>query len=186
MEVSTIFVIVNESLLSVKYDKYDSDELSRIMNLWNDPIYLFDYFNEHKTDLFNGFLGNIAIEEAIATTIDEANELEQILYEIANSGKSDKTNNLQTLFKPLDNNEFNIPLHQKSKLKGFSKKSWLRIYAIRISANMYVIAGAAIKLNRRMNDREHLKLELEKLELTKKFLKVCGLLDETDYDFVEL
>ena len=37
-----------------------------------------------------------------------------------------------------------------------------------------------------MNDREHLKLELEKLELTKKFLKVCGLLDETDYDFVEL
>ena len=77
------------------------------------------------------------------------------------------------------------PLHQKTKVKGQHKKSWLRIYAIRIAPNLFVIAGGGIKLTHKMEDSEHLKIELTKLEITKNYLKSVGLLDENDYELLE-
>lgn len=63
------------------------------------------------------------------------------------------------------------------------RPSWLRIYAIRVDVNLFVISGGAIKLTPTMNETDHLILELDKLEITKQYL----LDDENDQiDFVEL
>ena len=65
-------------------------------------------------------------------------------------------------------------------------KSWLRIYAIRISANIFVVSGSAIKLTLEMRDREHTKQELEKLKKTAQYLKNEGFIDDDDYGFIEI
>ena len=62
--------------------------------------------------------------------------------------------------------------------------SWLRIYAIRLEPNVYVVTGGAIKLSRTMQEREHTALELDKLNRCKAFLKANGVFDQDS--FVEL
>ena len=56
------------------------------------------------------------------------------------------------------------------KAYGQASPSWLRVYALRVDTNLFVITGGAIKLTETMNDRDHLKLELKKLRISKKFV----------------
>jgi len=186
MKITNIFVIIKESLLAVEFDGYEGDELSRLMDCWSDVEYLRTFFIENQKLLTNGFYGNVTINQAVEITLHDAERLENILLDTAKKGKTDAPNTLQNLFKPLNNNEYKISLHQKSKLKGSARKSWLRIYAIRIGPNMFVISGGGIKLTHRIEDSENLKPELLKLEATKKYLLEMGVLDEEDYELLEI
>jgi hypothetical protein len=138
-------------------------------------------FQIHIEDLNNDFWNGISIEEAIRKTRKDAKLLERELLEIAESGKTERLENLSTFFEPLS--EAKIYEYEKDKAKGIIKPSWLRIYAIRIEANLFVISGGAIKLTPTMNETDHLLLELDKLEITRNFL----LDDENDnLDFIEI
>jgi hypothetical protein len=59
---------------------------------------------------------------------------------------------------------------EKEKVRLDENKAWLRIYAIRIDTNFFMICGGAIKLRETLNDRKYLLQELEKLEITQKLL----------------
>ena len=48
--------------------------------------------------------------------------------------------------------------------------SWLRLYAIKLDKGMYLITGGAIKLTFHMDEREHTRRELQKLEKVRAFL----------------
>lgn len=182
--------IVKNSLYAVRYNDNVSDEFKRIFEAWSDVEYLESFFEEHKADLQKEFYNYINVEDAIFQTLDEANELEQKLIEIAENGKTNNNENLQTIFKPLNNqdkNKYPIPDYQESKIYGSKRKSWLRIYAIRIEKNVFIITGGAIKLVPRINDRDHLKDELKKLEKVKEFLIEEGILDnDSIVEFLEL
>ncbi len=184
MKIIGIFAIVNESLYAVKYEKTHTDEFSNLFRLWNDAEYLSLFFEEHKADLQSRFWGQITINEAIIKTRKEANLLEKKLIQIAQNGKTDRLDSLSTLFKPLHDRATKIEEFEKSKAKGI-KNSWLRIYAIRIDINLFVVSGGAIKLTETMNERAHLLTELQKLEITRKYLQEYGG-DENDFNIVEL
>jgi hypothetical protein len=185
MKVSSIFAVQQERLYSIHFEGMDNDELSDIFNKWNDIEYLHDFFTQHKSDLLNRFYedqySTLTVEEAIEITLDEVSALERKLISLTESGES-----LQTLFKPLDNNDYRQNPLQKNKLTGPYRKSWLRIYAIRIGPNLFVISGGAIKLTPTMNDVAHLRLELVKLEAVKNFLQENGVLDEDDFELLEI
>jgi len=181
MKIVSIFEVLKECLLSVQYDE---NVFRYIMGCWRDVEYLRNFFKKHDKDLTSGFYGEITINEAIRRTLDEAEELERNIKEIAQRGQTDKTNTLQTLFRPLKKTEENVPEHQKSKVYGTQRKSWLRIYAIRIGPNLFVISGGAIKLTPNM-EPEHLMDELRKLEITKNYLKEKEIFDEDDYELLE-
>jgi len=193
MEIVSIFAAVEGSLLTVLYDEYDNGdkgyplhELTRLIDNWTDPIYLKEFFTKHENDLKNGFWGEITIQEAIERTIAEADALEARLYEIAEKGKTDKIEHLSGLFKPLHNKKATRAVElEASKVYGPGKQSWLRIYAIRIETNVFVISGGAIKLTANMQGRTHTLLELDKLEITKQFLIDNSLVDKEDFDFTE-
>lgn len=59
--------------------------------------------------------------------------------------------------------------------------SWLRIYAIRIDPNVYIVTGGAIKLTAKMQDREHTQIELEKLNKCRNFLIDNGVFDQDSF-----
>jgi hypothetical protein len=89
----------------------------------------------------------------------------------------DENENLDFFFKSLYNQEYQlVPL---SKQKG--RKDYLRIYAIRIDSNCYVITGGAIKLTRLMEDRAHTLHELQKLENARNYLKMHGVFDSDSF-----
>ena len=186
MKIETIFAVVEESMLSVKLNGNERDELADLFESWNDIEYLRTFFKENQKYLVNGFWGNISVNEAVQITLEDAENLEDVLKRTAQLGKNDVSKTLQTIFKALNDEEVSIPDLQKSKLKGNAKKSWLRIYAIRIGPNTFVVSGGGIKLTHKMKESEHLLIELQKLEATREYLKEMGILDENDYEYLEI
>ena len=182
MKISTIFAIKKLVLYSVVYDN-NTMEFKRLFDNWiKDLEYLENFFEENKNDLQkDSFYGEITVEDAIERTRRNAIHLRKKFYAIAN-GQHSIHADLQAIFRPLHNNEYQLKPLSKEK----SKNDWLRIYAIRISENTYVISGGAIKLTLEMNTRPHLAVELKKLELTKQYLIENGLTDEADFGFFEL
>lgn len=183
MEIINIFAVVEESLYSVlfdiKVDTLDAEdniipnenlhEFRRLFDFWNDPMHLREFFEENKDDLNEAYWDGITIDDAIEKTRTEAKALEKILIEYANAGKSGKIKHLSDLFKPLTNNKYEKAF-EKDKVKVDGRKSWIRIYAIRIDLNLFVICGGAIKLRKTLNDRSYLQNELDKLNFTQKYL----------------
>lgn len=181
MEIIDTFAIVEDSLYSVQYDTEELNEFSKCFELWNDPIYLREFFEKNQEDLDNEFWNGITIEEAIIKTREDAKLFEEELIHIAKTGKTERLEILSTLFEPLSKGV--IEDFEKDKAKGVHRPSWLRIYAIRIDFNLFVVCGGAIKLTPTMNNRDHLKLELEKLEFTRNYLKNE---DDENLEFFEL
>lgn len=105
---------------------------------------------------------------------------------------SSKPTRLKELFKNLNNNE--IGYKELSQQKAHHH--WLRLYAIRIDEERYVITGGAIKLdggaiaaNRkyRMQDRPHTNKELIKINKYRDFLRSEGVINEESFnDIFEL
>jgi hypothetical protein len=187
MKIVAIFALEKESLYTVQYENEQMHEWDRLFDNWTDAEYLYNFFEEHETDLTAGFWGNISIEDAVLRTIEDARKLRQFVFLLAQKGKNDLKESLQTHFKPLNKNcyDYQKPL-LSSKAYGLRNKSWLRLYALRIDANVFVICGGAIKLTENMNFRNHLLNELEKMEITKKFLQQQELTHDYNFDFLEL
>lgn len=92
--------------------------------------------------------------------------------------------NLDTLFRPLDNNETAESLLQKDKARLKKRplhSSWLRVYAIRLTTGAYIITGGAIKLTQKMEEREHTKNELAKIENVRNFLLNEHIIDDDSF-----
>jgi hypothetical protein len=186
MKLVRIFAHEKNTLLSIQFDNNDADEFRKAFNQWQDIEYLEQFFEENKNDLQSGFYGNISVEDAISYTIEESREFEEHIRQIAIRGARNKEPNLNHIvFKTLNNYETSLT-HQKSKAYGLVNQSWLRIYAIRISANIFVVSGSAIKLTLEMKDREHTNEELNKLKRTAQYLKNEGFIDDDDYGFIEI
>ena len=78
---------------------------------------------------------------------------------------------LNRLFKPLDDREDEDTSYDLQKLKAKTYSlSFLRIYGLRYG-NTIIITGGAIKLTKYMRDRDHTKLELQKLGVVKAYLE---------------
>ncbi len=183
-----IEIIIKDSLYAVNYGA--TNEFRRLFTLWQNPEYLEDFFETHKSDLQSEFFGNITIEDAIKKTIDEAYEFEQLVLTIAETGNICVEECLETYFKSLYNHDkytYPIPVYEKRKAYGPGTKSWLRLYAIRIDDNVFIITGGGIKLTRTMNEREHLQEELQKMEQVKKLLISEGIIDNDSLiNYIEL
>ena len=186
MEIDTIFAIVKNKLLSVQFESEDCDEFTLAFRNWNDTEYLEAFFEKNKKDLHAGFYGTVTIEEAIFSTLDEAAVFEGEIRKIAKIGKLESGDSLQDLvFYPLHKNDQNYKL-QESKAYGTSTNSWLRLYAVRISPECFVVSGSAIKLTGTMEEQKHTKIELEKLKITAAYLKINGLLEEDDFGHIDI
>lgn len=66
---------------------------------------------------------------------------------------------------------------EKARGRRRAHDSWLRIYALKLEQNTYLITGGAIKLTRTMEEREHTLAELRKMELVRNFLIEQGAVD---------
>ena len=155
-------------LFSFHYNDEAENELKRLLNLWNDPEYLHNFIYRHKHDI-----AGQSVETIVQQILDNIEEIEQRLYEFA-TGEFEK---LDTFFKPLDNLEYQLKVLSRQK----GRKNYLRIYAIKIDENCFVITGGAIKFTHLMEEREHTINELKKLDRCKQFLNEHGVFDNDSF-----
>lgn len=165
------------SLLAFNFSEDEPDELEKLFDQWEDPIYLSEFFEENQTDI------DISIDEAIFKVRREAKYLRKKLLELTRSSPV----RLNELFKNLHDNE--ITPRELSPQKAPNR--WLRIYAIRVDENVFIVTGGAIKLNGgaiaankafRMQDRNHTNEELKKINRCRDYLRDQGVMDEESFN----
>jgi len=159
------------------------DEISKCIENWFNSEYLFKFFSMHFDDLNSGHYEKpITIQQAIKHTREEAATLFQTLENLAITGANGGYENLSSAFEPLDNNEYRLKELQQVKAKTKSQKRWLRIYAIKISPNTFIVTGGAIKLVEKIRESPHLIKEKQKLEDIKIFLQEEGIFDQEEFE----
>lgn len=166
-------------LWAVRYDGEEDNALYTLFDQWNDVIWLRSFFKKNWQDLISYFKIT-DINQAIEDTIEDSDRLQGIIMDISPNA------NLEEIFHPLENFRTSDILlgKEKARLKRMERHtSWLRIYAIKLSEGIYVITGGAIKLALKMEEREHTKLELVKMEKVRSFLLNENIID--DDSFVE-
>lgn len=161
------------------------DEFERLFDLWQDVEYLDGFFHEHIHDLpIEPWTDSEEfIEQSVLTLMEEADKLEDALTRLVKGGFAGTGQNLQQLFKPLDNRIYELKPLQKSKASIRTRtrpEPRLRIYAIRLAPNLYIVTGGAIKLTHTMNERPHLVEELRKIERVREWLKSMGIFESED------
>jgi hypothetical protein len=174
MKLVPIFVAEDsdDGLWSIQLEGSAQSEFEEFFDHVNDAEWLHAFFDQNRVDLHGGFFGSMSIGEAVSRTLAESEEMENLLYDFSEQGFQGTESTLQHLFKPLNNFEYAIGRHQKSKAR--IRKGWLRLYAIRLAGNCYLVSGGAIKLTADMK-RGHLEYELKKLEQAKQFLRTNGI-----------
>lgn len=168
--------LVKDKLWAIRGDNDNCHALEILLDHWNDVMWLNAFFVENQIDLMSYY--GVTIEEAIMQTIEDSDKLEFLLLELA------ENDNLDRLFRPLDNNETGNSLLQKDKARLKDRprhSSWLRIYAIRLSNGAYIITGGAIKLTRTMTEREHTQAELKKIEQVRNYLLSEHIIDDESF-----
>lgn len=168
--------IINTFVPGLTAFKFHSkDELERNLDLWTDEKYLYAYFEKNKTDL--SYFKVKTIKEAVLKTISQTRLFQEKLYEHI----IDNSKNLDELFLNLNDNQYNETILSKQKAKQF----WLRLYAIKIESNHYVITGGAIKLVHKMKQGELTKKEQQSIEKCRNYLRDNGVYDaDSFYEFI--
>lgn len=164
-------------LWAVKNPDKELDELTSLFEQWNDANYLFKFFRDNIDDLKSYFKIE-RVSQAIQDTFEDSDALEELILTFP------YTEELDTLFKPLDVTDTKSMELTRQKARNWERErhdSWLRIYAIRLEPNVYVVTGGAIKLTRAMQDKEHTMIELNKLNKCKEFLKRNGVFDKDSF-----
>lgn len=167
----------NGKLWAARFDGETENELSKVFAKWNDADWLSVFFEQNIADLSSYFkITDITL--AVMDTIDDRYELECVLLDLSPDA------DLGMLFRPLNNNEASDVLLQKEKARlkhRFKHPSWLRLYAIKLATGIYIVTGGAIKLTATMQEREHTRIELAKLEKVRRYLIDADITDEEGF-----
>lgn len=166
MKIVTIFA---DRLYAFHFKGEKFNELKRLLTLWNNTEYLYQFVTKNKAHLPK----EVSLDALIFQLIQDANEIDEILQKISIHPKK----KLESFFKPLDNKEYRTV--QLSKQKG--RKNYLRLYAIKIDSNCFVITGGAIKFHHLNKDEKHTQSEMDKIDKCRNFLKDNGVVDTESF-----
>lgn len=166
-----------DHLWAVRDMDKEVNELTGLFRKWNDLEYLFDFFRANRSDLEQNFHIH-SLKMAIDDTLEDAEALEALILDMP------YTEELDNLFVPLGEADRVMAELSREKARNWDRThhaSWLRVYAIRLEPNVYIVTGGAIKLTRTMQDRAHTQLELDKLNQCRQFLMAEGVFDKDSF-----
>ncbi|WON92523.1 hypothetical protein [Sphingobacterium sp. UGAL515B_05] len=179
MEIDCIFEIVQDSLAAIKYKEDEKDCFDECFSKWGDIEYLEKFFHQNESDLQDEFW-NLSCEDAVLKVLEEAEQFKNNIIDVAEKGNLDSH-----IFVPLHKNDIAIKRSESKAYGRVDRGAMLRLYAIRLGENVYVITGGAIKLTKQLQEREHTAQELKKLKYVADYLKKLGIDDDTDYGYLE-
>jgi hypothetical protein len=161
MEIVSIFA---PNLYAFHYKDESDNEFTRLMELWMDVGYLKAFAKVNGITDSNRFVTEI---------LSNAEEIDDFLYNLDADLES-----FSRYFEPLQTSEYTKVL---SFQKGKIKRNRLRLYAIKIDNNCFVITGGAIKMSQTMQENPFTAIELKKLNEARTFLQSRGVFDDDSF-----
>ena len=161
----------DQRLLSFHYQGETDNEFDRLMDFWTSVNEIREYAKK------NGITEKNELNKFVKSINKNAEYIQDWLDEIENG-----EGNLEDFFEPLDNNE----KHKEEKLyreecvitKQKGKRYVLRIYALRIDLNTYLITGGAVKWSEKMQEHDDTNNELTKFTEAINYLSDNGVFDK--------
>lgn len=169
-------------MYSIQYDDAEENEFDRLFQKWNDVEYVVNFLNENKDMLLHPIWLNITEpEEAAKQVLKEAEELENFLIDLCENVAEGEMPDLDSHFKFLDGiYKYEIE-YIPMKSYGTVRPSLLRMYAIRLGSNTYLITGGGIKLADTIQNSPGLKEHvLQNIDKVRTWLKSMGIYDGDD------
>lgn len=161
MNIVPIFAL---KLFAFHYENEVCNEYERCMDFWTDVNRLQSYAKRNNiTDRYKFIENVLAFAEEIQDFLDQL----------------DQDNiPLSSYFQVLDLSETKKIL---SLQKGKINRNILRLYALKIDNNCYIITGGAIKMSQKMEDHQDTKNELIKLEKARAYLNSKGVFNDSSF-----
>lgn len=193
MKFVPIFANQNESplrgLYAVRYDDTPAHEnsWSQFFDNLSDPEFRRDFMRERQhTLLTNDYWGTITVNDAAQRALEEFLTITDELQDAYNIGIDELIRILNERFIPLDNQKNEHVLIRSKGKPDKPKEPWIRLYAVKVSNDLYLFSGGTIKLVKYMDEDSATREELKKLNRLRDTLKVEGLYDHEAYTELEL
>lgn len=168
-------------LYSVQYDGDDLNVLFRLISTWKDIEAVKAFMDENKELLAHKIWKRITAYNAALQVLDEANGMDDMLRERAERAERGMRPDLDDLFQYLDGIYKYELQYPPMKLYGTGHPPMLRLYAIKMCANTYLIVDGGIKLARTIQASPDIRTHvLQNVDLVRKWLKQNGIYDSDD------
>ena len=157
LKILRIFDIPNgNSLYTVQYEGEALSEYERLKDCWDDVSYLYDFHKKNSS----------AINLAREIWLNEIHKDFDALFNALEALRTDRAPTLSRWFRPLSPSERTDILYLRCKRRS----GYLRLYALEIEPNCFLIIGGAIKITETMQDHEDTRLVLKRFEQCRDFL----------------
>ena len=173
-------------LYSIKFDEADTDEFSRVLNLWRDLDYLVDFFRTNAKEVDQPFWREVGLDPAnpIASAERVASEaiiLAAHIRDLAYNASEGELPDFEDFFQPLGGKYSYLREFEPHKSYGTFTPSLLRLYAIKLETNVYLIVFGGIKLGRTIQNSPGLREQVfNRIDNVITFLKVNGIYEGED------
>ena len=169
-----IVEIYENWLYSIQFDEEDLNEYARVFKEWHDLDYLEKFFTDNAAYIDTPFWKDAGLapndpETSAQKVLDEAEELEGYIEELVSNMKTGIKPDFDEYFHFLDGKYKCLWTLEPMKSYGTSRPSLLRLYAIKLESNCYLIVYGGIKLGDTIQNSPVLK-----------DLKANGIEDSTD------
>lgn len=177
-----IVEIYHPYIYSVKYEGMDENEFDRLFEEWNDSGNIMDFMMDNAGFLKTDIWRHVSEPEAAARQVhEEAEYLEDLFYDLREKTEKGEKPDYDSHFRYLNGKYGSEIKYVPMKSYGMGPPSFLRIYAIKIEPNVYVITGGGIKLARTIQDSPGIKdTVIQGIDKTRSFLLSEGVIDAND------
>lgn len=179
-----IIAIYRPYIYSIKHDAAVLNEFDRLFGQWSDLGSVLQFFDTYQEFLNTPFWSGVTgPEDAALQVLNEARELRSLFDEMNKNTRDGDEDDFDSHFRYLDG-KYKYELEwPPMKSYGTRRPSFLRIYAIRMDTNTYLITGGGIKLTEKIQDAPGLKDHvLSDIDKVRDFLKANGIFDSDDME----
>lgn len=171
-------------IYSIKYDGEEYSEFDRLFDLWNDVGYVVGFMNDNKAYLANPVWARTSEpEEAARAVLTEAFELGDLFVDLYENTTDGTIPDFDSYFKYLEGRYKYELEYQPMKSYGTGHPPLLRLYAIKMQPNTYLITGGGIKLADTIQNSPDLKDHvLQNTDKVRTWLRENGIMDSNDMD----
>ncbi|MBO5407263.1 MAG: hypothetical protein J6A27_07115 [Bacteroidales bacterium] len=184
MEVVRIY---GEWLYSIQFDEEDLNEYVRIFKQWHNLDYLEKFFCDNAEYIDSPFWKNAGLhpdepEISAQRVLDEANGLEEYICKLVENMNLGIKPDFDEYFHFLGGKYKCLWTLEPMKSYGTGNPSLLRLYAIKIDKNCYLIVCGGIKLGTTIQNSPVLKDEVfKKIDKVLQFLRANGIEESDDF-----
>lgn len=181
MEIITIYP---HYIYSIQYEDKDENEFDRLLSLWNDVDYITQFLVDNQRYLSLPIWQQTPEpEDAARQILSEAVNLEELFDDLYHNVLNGQKPDFDDHFLFLEGKYKYSLQWPPMKSYGTYRPSLLRMYAIKMKENLYLITGGGIKLADTIQNspdlKEHVLQNIEKVRL---FLKENGIFEAEDMD----